>query len=136
MESPHPISQRLHAYREYANYLISSPATGVIQVLIDRPHKYNTFTDRMWKDMGKLFRQISQDADFRAVILSATGALGFTAGLDIQEASQETAFNGNTAEDSARRALKIKTYIENFQAQLSEIEKCCKRKGATQCQKA
>lgn len=117
----------LALYSQYPNYLISSPATGVIQVLIDRPEKYNTFTDGMWKDFGKIFRQIAEDVNYRVVVLSATGTRGFTAGLDLQEASQGVIFNGSADGDAARKALKVKAYIENFQAQLSEIEQCNKR---------
>ncbi|RFU24178.1 hypothetical protein B7463_g12165, partial [Scytalidium lignicola] len=114
----------LSAYRKYPDFIITSPAEAVIQVLLNRPEKYNTFTDRMWKDFGKIFRQISYDSDYRVVVLSATGTRGFTAGLDLQEASQGDVLSGVTGEDPARRAPRLRGYIEEFQAQLTEVERC------------
>ncbi|KAI0009073.1 ClpP/crotonase [Xylariaceae sp. FL0662B] len=114
----------LSAYNDYPDYLITSPAEAVIQVLINRPENYNTFTGRMWRDFGRIMRQISHDADYRAVILSATGTRGFSAGLDLEEASQGEILNGATQGDPGRRAAKIRRYIHEFQAQLSEVEHC------------
>ncbi|KAI9658374.1 MAG: putative secondary metabolism biosynthetic enzyme [Bathelium mastoideum] len=114
----------LQAYSQYPDYHISSPGDAVIQILINRPESYNTFTERMWKDLGSIFRQVSHDAEYRVIILSATGTRGFSAGVDLHEASNVDAFRGLTGEDPARRAAWIRRYITDFQAQLSEIERC------------
>ncbi|KAI9679681.1 MAG: putative secondary metabolism biosynthetic enzyme [Bathelium mastoideum] len=114
----------LQAYSQYPDYHISSPGDAVIQILINRPESYNTFTERMWKDLGSIFRQVSHDAEYRVVILSATGTRGFSAGVDLHDASNVDAFRGLTGEDPARSAARIRRYITEFQAQLSEIERC------------
>jgi len=72
-------------------------------------------------------RQASVDDECRVVVLSATDCAGFSAGIDLKEASQEDAFRGVTGEDPARRAAKIRRYIEEFQQQISAAETCEKR---------
>lgn len=117
----------LPAYGHYQHFRITSPAPWVLQVLIDRPDAYNTFTGSMWRDFGRIMRQASVDDECRVVVLSATDCAGFSAGIDLKEASQEDAFRGVTGEDPARRAAKIRRYIEEFQQQISAAETCEKR---------
>ena len=115
-------------YAHYLDYIVTSPAPHVAQVLINRPTRHNAFTERMWKHLGQLFGQLSHDADVRVIILSAVGA-DFTVGLDMHDASQGDILNGPPRQgvDVARRAQKIRRYIDEFQACVGSIEKCEKR---------
>lgn len=63
----------LSAYASYAHFLISNPSPFVAHVEINRPSKLNAFTRPMWLEFGRVFRQLSDDADVRAVVLSGAG---------------------------------------------------------------
>lgn len=63
-----------------------------------------------------------------AVVLSGCGD-NLTAGLDMHEASQGAILNGTEAGvDGARKAIRIRRYIEEFQESVSAVEKCEKRR--------
>lgn len=113
-------------YSNYPDYLITSPSTHVLQILIHRPSRHNAFTERMWKHLGLLFNQISHDAEVRAVILSGSD-INFTVGLDMHEASKGEILNGlESCLEPARRAQNIRRYIFEFQACISAIQRCSK----------
>ncbi len=113
----------LEAYSQYKDYIITSPAPHIAQVLINRPQRLNAFTERMWKHFGQVFDQLSHDSGVRAVILSGVGD-NFTAGLDMQDASQGDILNGQEDVDVARKAQRIRRYIEEFQGCVSAVERC------------
>ena len=117
----------LETYSAFKDYLVTSPAPHVAQVLVNRPQKHNAFTERMWKDFGPLFDQLSHDPQVRVIVLSAAGK-NFTVGLDIQEASQGNILTGvSPGIDPARRAQQIRRYITKFQYSVSAVERCDKR---------
>jgi len=94
-------------------------------VEINRPDKLNAFTEPMWLEMGQLFRQLGQDADVRAVVLSGAGERAFTTGLDVQAAQDGPL---NLAEpDPARKARKLREHLEEIQGCVGAVEKCNKR---------
>ncbi|KAK3614301.1 hypothetical protein LTR56_019787 [Elasticomyces elasticus] len=109
----------------YNNFNVTFPSQYVAQVEIDRPKKLNAFFEQMWKDIAKIFRELSHDPEVRVVILTAAGDRAFTAGLDVQAATE----NGALAKtgpvlDGARKAVALRRHILEFQDDITEIEKC------------
>lgn len=81
----------------------------------------------MWHELPPLFSYLSTSPSTRAIILSGTGPQAFTAGLDVQEASQNSILSPNQSDpalDSARIATRIRRHIDGFQACITSIEKC------------
>ncbi|OTB09069.1 hypothetical protein M426DRAFT_316360 [Hypoxylon sp. CI-4A] len=113
---------QLKGYSDFKHFLISSPSEYVAHVEINRPSKLNAFTEAMWTELGKIFAKLSYDPDVRAVVLSAVGDRAFTAGLDVQAASQGSLLEGEG--DGARRATTHRRVILDFQDCISQIEKC------------
>ncbi|EMC92556.1 hypothetical protein BAUCODRAFT_295553 [Baudoinia panamericana UAMH 10762] len=113
---------------KYEFFNVTFPSEYVAQVEINRPQKLNAFHEPMWVNIGAIFRRLSYDPDVRVVILTAAGDRGFTAGLDVQQAStggvlaQPDAKAGSV--DPARRAVAIKRHMQEFQDDISAIEKC------------
>ena len=92
-------------------------------------------TYRMWQEIRKIFKQLSEADDIRAVILSGAGDRAFSAGLDITWASNdETAFNPSSSKkvDGARKATAIRRLALDFQDCISAIELCEKRESFAQ----
>ena len=119
----------LKGYAHYAHFNITNPDTYVAHVEINRPAKLNAFKRVMWIELRAIFTQLSTDPEVRAVVLSGAGDRAFTAGLDVQAASQgETAVQGpKRGVDGARAATAMRREVYEFQACISAIEKCEKR---------
>lgn len=120
---------------EYTFFNTTSPSPGVAHVEINRPSKLNAFSEPVWLEFGKLFDQISADSDIRAVVLTASGEKAFTAGLDVQAASQSdnAVFGEKGKGDVARRAKGLRAHIEEFQSSIAAVERCEKRKFYCSC---
>jgi Delta3,5-Delta2,4-dienoyl-CoA isomerase len=115
---------------EYASYqyiLVSLASPFVAHVEINRPQKLNAFSQEVWLEFGHAFQQLSADPEVRAVVLSGAGERAFTAGLDVQAASQDEVLTGEGL-DAARKAKGIRHHIEEFQGCIGAMEKCEKRK--------
>ena len=84
----------------------------------------------MWLELKTVFDTLSTDSTVRAIVLSGAGAKAFTAGLDVEAASQSGFLGKRGSEDVARRAVGIKRHVAEFQGCISSVEKCEKRKGA------
>ncbi|KAK4540386.1 hypothetical protein LTR36_009243 [Oleoguttula mirabilis] len=110
----------------YEHFNVTFPAQYVAQVEINRPKKLNAFFEPMWLNLGAIFRRLSHDPDVRVVILTAAGDRAFTAGLDVLAASEGDilAQNGASDIDGARKATMIRRHIQEFQDEISTIEKC------------
>lgn len=119
----------LPAYTAYKHYAITSPSPFVAHVEINRPTKLNAFLEAMWLELRQIFQQLSTDPDVRVVILSGAGDRAFTAGLDVQAASQGTPIQADAGADAGRKAIKLKRYITDFQDCISAVERCEKRKA-------
>ena len=117
-------------YASYQHILVSTPAPFVAHVEINRPQKLNAFSQAVWLEFGRVFQQLSADPEVRVVVLSGAGDRAFTAGLDVQAASQDGVLNGK-AVDAARKAKDIRSHIEEFQESIGAMEKCEKRKSST-----
>lgn len=116
------------SYSSYEFMRVSSPATHVAHVEMNRPLKLNAFSRAVWLEFGRVFRQLSEDADVRAVVLSGAGDRAFTAGLDVSAASSEGPLSGQGGgSDPARRAKALRGHIGEFQECISEMERCEKR---------
>src|SRR5277367_6177968 len=94
----------------YEHFLVTSPAPFVAHVQINRPQKLNAFFEAMWLEFKTIFDTLSFDPEIRAIILSGAGAKAFTAGLDVQAASQSGVMGGKSGkpQDVARIAVGIK----------------------------
>ncbi|KAI6092260.1 ClpP/crotonase [Hypoxylon rubiginosum] len=112
-------------YSSFKHFLVTSPSEYVAHVEINRPSKLNAFTEEMWIELGKVFAKLSHDSEVRAVVFSGAGDRAFTAGLDVQAASQGSTL-GHTGEqqDGARQATRLRRNILEFQDCISQIEKC------------
>ncbi|OTA96417.1 hypothetical protein M434DRAFT_392854 [Hypoxylon sp. CO27-5] len=115
---------QLRGYSDFKHFLISSPSEYVAHVEINRPSKLNAFTEEMWIELGKIFAKLSHDPEVRAVVFSAAGDRAFTAGLDVQAASQGGLVGDNGELDGARQATRHRRQIVEFQDCISQIEKC------------
>lgn len=112
-------------YTKYSHFNVTFPFDYVAQVEINRPKKLNAFFEAMWVELGAIFRRLSHDPDVRAVILTAAGDRAFTSGLDVQAASQGGALSNRGGEtDGARKATALRRHMQEFQDDISSIEKC------------
>lgn len=107
---------------------VSLPAEYVAVVEIDRPKKLNSFTAKMFADLGAIFKQLSHDPDVRAIILTAAGERAFTAGLDINAASEGAlggdGIKGAEEKDTARKAWDLRRHIKDLQEPVGYLESC------------
>ncbi|KAF2259750.1 ClpP/crotonase [Lojkania enalia] len=78
----------------------------------------------MWLNLSSIFNKLSHDPNIRAIVLSGAGDRAFTAGLDVQAASQGTLSQNYS--DPARKAHVLRHHILDFQSCISSIEKCQK----------
>ncbi|KXS95758.1 hypothetical protein AC578_1728 [Pseudocercospora eumusae] len=107
---------------------VTQPYEYVAVVEVDRQRKLNTYTEKMFKDIGAIFSKLSVDPDVRVIILTAAGDRAFTAGLDVTAAAEGPltghGIKGQAPEDTARKAWKLRRHIKEVQNPVTEIEKC------------
>ncbi|KAF9882007.1 enoyl-CoA hydratase/isomerase [Colletotrichum karsti] len=112
-------------YNTYTYFLVTTPAPFVVHVEINRPKKLNAFSEPVWREFGALFNRLSHDPDVRAVVLSGAGDRGFSAGLDVQSASEGTLGSSVGGDvDPSRFATTMRRHIVEFQAAIDAMEKC------------
>jgi delta(3,5)-delta(2,4)-dienoyl-CoA isomerase len=114
----------------YKHFLVDTPAPFVAHVQINRPQKLNAFYEEMWLELKTVFDTLSLSSDIRTIILSGVGDRAFTAGLDVQAASEQGVLQQQIGKgnDVARTAVGIRRHVQEFQDCISSIEKCEKRK--------
>ncbi|TQS34267.1 hypothetical protein Golomagni_05355 [Golovinomyces magnicellulatus] len=133
-------------------FIVTQPHIFVTHVQINRPSKLNSFLNVMWYELEQIFDQLSVDPNVRVVVLSGMGDRAFTTGIDVQAAAQNhilgkpttsssstVASNTTVAAlkpsseedgdnqknlDAARRAVKLRRYILEFQRCISSVERC------------
>ncbi|OAR02737.1 hypothetical protein LLEC1_07327 [Akanthomyces lecanii] len=111
------------AYESYRYMRVTSPAEHVAHVEMNNPRRLNAFSQAVWLEFGRVFEQISADAQFRVAILSGAGDRAFTSGLDVKAAAADSPLT--TAEgDEVRRAKLLRSHIEEFQTSITAMEKC------------
>lgn len=113
----------------YKHFLVSTPSPFIAFVQINRPNKLNAFFEEMWLEFKTVFDTLSVDPEIRAIILSGAGEKAFTAGLDVEAASQSgiMAKQSDKPKDVARIAVGIKRHVAEFQDCISSVELCEKR---------
>ena len=105
---------------QFSHFLVSV-TDKVATVTINRPEKSNAFTLDMWKELGQVFRHVSELPEVRVVILTGSGK-NFCAGMDLNVfMSIPTLIE---ADDEEQKRLKLKEFILNLQENISAIEKC------------
>ena len=116
--------------KSYNHFLVTTPSPFVAHVQINRPQKLNAFFEAMWIEFGTIFDALSIDPEIRAIVLSGVGEKAFSAGLDVEAASQGGILAQEDAKsvDAARKATGIRRHIQEFQDCISSVEKCEKRK--------
>ncbi|KAF1911501.1 ClpP/crotonase-like domain-containing protein [Ampelomyces quisqualis] len=102
---------------------VTFPSEYVAHVEINRPEKLNAFKEIMWLNLSAIFKKISHDPEVRAVVLTGAGDRAFTAGLDVQAASQGTLTSAAPL-DPARKANSLRRHILDFQACITAVEQC------------
>lgn len=72
---------------------------------------------------------LSISSDVRAIVLSGAGEKAFTAGLDVQAATEQGIIvqAERKSGDVARKATQIMRHVVEFQDCIASIEKCEKR---------
>ena len=111
-------------YNNFEFFNVSFPAGFVAQVQINRPKKLNAFTEQMFHNLGAIFNRLSHDPDVRVIILTGNGDRAFTAGLDVQAASETGFVSRGKDLDGARKATALRRHIQELQDSVSALEKC------------
>ena len=82
-------------------------ADGVATITLDRPERHNAFTTAMCDEMAEVWGHVRDDADVRAVVLTAAGDKAFCTGIDRSEVPAEGGveytFDPDTYVDPGRR---------------------------------
>jgi enoyl-CoA hydratase len=79
-------------------------------IRLNRPNKFNALSREMILALGDLFKNIDEDADLRAIILTGAGDRSFCAGTDIAELNQ---FEQDCAREVSERGQTLCDQIEN-----------------------
>ncbi|MCJ1384584.1 hypothetical protein MMC17_007701 [Xylographa soralifera] len=112
---------------ELQYFNVSLPVEYVAHVEINRPEKLNSFFQAMWHELRQVFECLSISPLVRAIVFSGAGAKAFTAGLDVQAASQSGVLAANAEHsnlDAARAATLIRRQLLEFQDCITAIERC------------
>ena len=84
-----------------------------------------TLLGSMWLELRQVFNHFSTCPNTRAIILSGAGPKAFTAGLDVQHASESGPLaDGSPPQDGARTATSYRRHILEFQDCITAVEMC------------
>ena len=61
----------------------------IIELTLNRPEKLNALTKPMWKDLGSVFKKLSNNKNLRCIIIRGKGGKSFSQGNDIGEFETE-----------------------------------------------
>jgi len=84
--------------------LLYSKEEGIGTVTINRPESLNALNGEVYTELYKLFQEIEDDQDVRAVILTGSGEKAFVAGADIAEMQPQSSVEIRSFIDKGRRA--------------------------------
>ena len=98
----------------------SSENSTVWIVTLNRPRKRNALNANLWREIGKVFNDLSNEVDCRCVLLSGAGQ-SFCAGIDI---SDDSIILINDEADVARRVMSFQSKIMEMQAAFTSLEIC------------
>lgn len=118
----HRSNKRMNSTEPYKfeTLAVTKPLDHVIQVELNRPDKRNAMNGTFWREMVDCFRQIADDADCRAVVLTGAGKI-FTAGLDLMDMGSNLM---SSDLEPSRRAHMLRKLILFLQDSFRSIEKC------------
>ncbi len=73
---------------------------AIATVVLNRPEKLNALTKPMWRRLGEVMNELSDDESLRCVVLRGAGGKAFAPGNDISEFERErsTAEQANGSE--------------------------------------
>jgi enoyl-CoA hydratase len=80
-------------------------------IRLNRPEKLNVLSRAMLEDLGEAIKQLEEQPDLRAVILTGSGGTAFCAGTDIDELA---GLDQNEAIAASQRGQAICNEVENF----------------------
>jgi enoyl-CoA hydratase/3-hydroxyacyl-CoA dehydrogenase len=83
----------------------------VAWILLNRPHRLNTITQKMIEELATILRTLESDSSVRVVVIAGEGERAFSAGADLS--SFEFASPGKTF-DSSRRWFEVFSMIERL----------------------
>jgi enoyl-CoA hydratase/carnithine racemase len=86
---------------------------AIATVVLNRPEKLNALTKPMWRRLGEVVTELSQDDDLRCVVLRGAGGKSFAPGNDISEFETERA-----------NAAQAKAYGQILHDTLGAIQNC------------
>ena len=75
---------------------------AIATVVLNRPHKLNALTKPMWRRLGEVMTELSEDDSLRCVVLRGAGGKSFAPGNDISEFATE---RSNAAQAKAYGAV-------------------------------
>ena len=84
--------------------LLYSKEEGIGIVTVNRPESLNALNGEVYTELYKLFQEIEDDQDVRAVILTGSGEKAFVAGADIAEMQPQSSVEIRSFIDKGRRA--------------------------------
>src|SRR6185369_13698607 len=91
--------------------LIKTERRGAIEFIrLNRPEKLNALTREMILTLTDTFKQIEQQPDVRAIILSGAGEKAFCSGTDIEELAATT--DHEHARELSERGQRLCNQIE------------------------
>ena len=109
---------------QYEYFNVTVPADYVAYVEINRPKKLNAFCNPMWYEMKDIFTRLSTHPEVRVVLLCSAGDRAFTAGLDVQQASETGSLSGKRFLDPARKAFSIRRHVFDYQDCVTTLADC------------
>ena len=69
----------------YETIVVDTSPEGVMTVTLNRPDKLNSFNEAMQAEFVRLWGEVKDDDDVRAVVLAAAGDKAFSTGVDVTE---------------------------------------------------
>jgi enoyl-CoA hydratase/carnithine racemase len=69
----------------YETIIVEKADDGVATVTLNRPDVLNAFNDTMQAEFRRLWSEVKEDDDVRAVVLAAAGDRAFSTGVDVSE---------------------------------------------------
>jgi enoyl-CoA hydratase/carnithine racemase len=75
---------------------------AIASVVLNRPHKLNALTKPMWRRLGEVMTELSEDEGLRCIVLRGAGGKAFAPGNDISEFATE---RSNAAQAKAYGAV-------------------------------
>ena len=118
------LTMSINGIPKYEYFNVTAPAEYVAYVEINRPKKLNAFCNPMWYEMKDIFARLSAHPDVRAVLLCSAGERAFTAGLDVQQASESGAISGTGFPDPSRKAFSIRRHVFDYQDCVTTLADC------------